>query len=71
MSAYCATKAGVEAMCNLLRSEVAHHGFDVATIHPTWVDTDIVREADVQSCAFEAIRGQSCDHPGPPSRSQK
>ena len=57
MSAYCATKAGVEAMCNSLRSEVAHHGVDVATIHPTWIDTDMVREADVQSRAFEAIRG--------------
>jgi NAD(P)-dependent dehydrogenase (short-subunit alcohol dehydrogenase family) len=57
MSAYCATKAGVEAMCNSLRSEVAHHGVEVATIHPTWIDTDMVREADVQSRAFEAIRG--------------
>ena len=46
MSAYCATKAGVEAMANSLRIEVAHHGVDVATIHPTWIDTDMVRETD-------------------------
>jgi len=46
MSAYCATKAGVEAMANSLRIEVAHHGVDVATIHPTWIDTDMVREAN-------------------------
>jgi len=46
MSAYCATKAGVEVMANSLRIEVAHHGVDVATIHPTWIDTDMVREAD-------------------------
>ena len=46
MSAYCATKAGVEAMANSLRIEVAHHGVNVATIHPTWIDTDMVRETD-------------------------
>jgi NAD(P)-dependent dehydrogenase (short-subunit alcohol dehydrogenase family) len=57
MSAYCATKAGVEAMFNSLRAEVAHHGVDVATIHPTWIDTDMVREADRESRAFEAVRG--------------
>ena len=45
MSAYCATKAAVEAMANSVRTEVAHHGVDVATIHPTWIDTDMVREA--------------------------
>jgi NAD(P)-dependent dehydrogenase (short-subunit alcohol dehydrogenase family) len=57
MSAYCATKAGVEAMCNSLRSEVAHHGVEVATIHPTWIDTDMVREADAESRVFEVLRG--------------
>jgi NAD(P)-dependent dehydrogenase (short-subunit alcohol dehydrogenase family) len=46
MSAYSATKAGVEAMANSLRTEVAHHGVDVGTIHPTWIDTDMVREFD-------------------------
>jgi NAD(P)-dependent dehydrogenase (short-subunit alcohol dehydrogenase family) len=57
MSAYCATKAGVEAMCNSLRNEVAHHGVDVATIHPTWIDTDMVREAEAESRVFEVLRG--------------
>ncbi len=28
MSAYCASKAGVEAMVNSLRIEVAHHGVE-------------------------------------------
>jgi NAD(P)-dependent dehydrogenase (short-subunit alcohol dehydrogenase family) len=55
MSAYCATKAGVEAMCNSLRVEMAHHGVDVGTIHPTWIDTDLVREGD-QSRAFALLR---------------
>jgi NAD(P)-dependent dehydrogenase (short-subunit alcohol dehydrogenase family) len=57
MSAYCATKAGIEAMCDSLRTEVAHHGVAVATIHPTWIDTDMVREGDSESRAFEALRG--------------
>ena len=46
MSGYCATKAGVEAMADSLRIEVAHHGVEVTTIHPTWIDTDMVCEAD-------------------------
>jgi NAD(P)-dependent dehydrogenase (short-subunit alcohol dehydrogenase family) len=55
MSAYCATKAGVEAMCDSLRIEMAHHGVDVATIHPSWIDTEMVREGD-ESRAFKLFR---------------
>lgn len=55
MSAYCATKAGVEAMCDSLRVEMAHHGVEVGTIHPTWIDTDLVREGD-ESPAFKLFR---------------
>ena len=55
MSAYCATKAGVEAMSNSLRIELAHHGVDVGTIHPTWIDTDMVRETD-ESQSFRILR---------------
>jgi len=44
LSAYAATKAGVEAMCNALRIEVAHHGVDVGTIHPGWIDTPMIQE---------------------------
>ena len=56
MSAYCATKAGVEAMCDSLRVEVAHHGVDVASIHPGWIDTDMVREGDESMRAFQVLR---------------
>jgi NAD(P)-dependent dehydrogenase (short-subunit alcohol dehydrogenase family) len=56
LSAYTATKAGVEAMCDALRIEVAHHGVDVATIHPTWIDTDMVREGEGESRAFQKLR---------------
>lgn len=56
MSAYSASKAGVEAMCNALRFEVAHHGVEVGTIHPTWIDTAMVREGDQQLPAFQRLR---------------
>jgi NAD(P)-dependent dehydrogenase (short-subunit alcohol dehydrogenase family) len=56
MSAYAASKAGVEAMCNSLRSEVAHLGVEVASVHPTWIDTDMVREGDETQRAFRLLR---------------
>ncbi len=56
MSAYCATKAGVEAMCNSLRVEVAQYGVQVATIHPSWTDTAMVRESDASTEAFRILR---------------
>jgi NAD(P)-dependent dehydrogenase (short-subunit alcohol dehydrogenase family) len=49
--AYAATKAGVEALANALRTEVAASGVDVGTIHPIWIDTDMVREADATTAA--------------------
>jgi short-subunit dehydrogenase len=56
MGAYAATKAGVEAMANALRLEVAPSGVDVGTIHPIWIDTDMVREADTHVTAFQRMR---------------
>jgi NAD(P)-dependent dehydrogenase (short-subunit alcohol dehydrogenase family) len=56
MSAYAASKAGVEAMCDSLRIELAHHGVDVATIHPIWIDTDMVREGESTQRAFRVLR---------------
>lgn len=56
MSAYSASKAGVEAMCNSLRTEVAHLGVGVASIHPTWIDTDMVREGEAEQRAFHRLR---------------
>jgi len=56
MSAYSASKAAVEAMCNSLRLELAHHGVQVATIHPTWIDTDMVREGADELRAYQRLR---------------
>jgi NAD(P)-dependent dehydrogenase (short-subunit alcohol dehydrogenase family) len=56
MSAYCASKAGVEAMADSLRTELAQHDVQVATIHPTWIDTDMVREGEGSMRAFQVLR---------------
>lgn len=56
LSAYAASKAGVEAMCDSLRIEVAHRGVAVGTIHPTWIDTEMVREGEREQRAFHALR---------------
>ncbi len=55
MSSYSASKAAVEAMCNSVRLELAHHGVAVGSIHPTWIDTDMVREVD-EMPAFKILR---------------
>jgi NAD(P)-dependent dehydrogenase (short-subunit alcohol dehydrogenase family) len=46
MSAYCASKSGVEAFAFSLRGEVKHHGVKVGVCYLTWTDTDMVRGAD-------------------------
>ena len=57
MSAYSATKAGVEAFANALRLEVAHHGVQVATIHPSWIKTPMVVEGENELSAFDCLKG--------------
>jgi NAD(P)-dependent dehydrogenase (short-subunit alcohol dehydrogenase family) len=44
MGAYAASKAGVEQFANCLRLEVAHKGVKVGSVHPGWIDTDLVRD---------------------------
>ncbi|MFI1965646.1 SDR family oxidoreductase [Streptomyces pathocidini] len=46
MSAYCASKSGVEAFAHCLRAEVAHRGVKVGVGYLSWTDTDMVRGAD-------------------------
>ncbi|MFF0694678.1 SDR family oxidoreductase [Streptomyces tendae] len=46
MSAYCASKAGVEAFAHSLRAEVAHRGVAVGIAYLNWIDTDMIRDAD-------------------------
>jgi NAD(P)-dependent dehydrogenase (short-subunit alcohol dehydrogenase family) len=62
MSAYCASKAGVERFGDALRLEVAHRGVTVASAHPTWIDTDMVRDTEAALPTFAETRKQL---PGP------
>lgn len=46
MSAYCASKAGVESLTHSLRAELAPRGVGVGTAYLGWTDTDMIRDAD-------------------------
>jgi NAD(P)-dependent dehydrogenase (short-subunit alcohol dehydrogenase family) len=46
MTAYCASKSGVEAYAHSLRAEVGHQGVRVGVGYLSWTDTDMVRGAD-------------------------
>ncbi|MGC5563995.1 SDR family oxidoreductase [Streptomyces sp. FR-108] len=46
MSAYCASKSGVEAYAHSLRAEVGYKGVRVGVGYLSWTDTDMVRGAD-------------------------
>jgi NAD(P)-dependent dehydrogenase (short-subunit alcohol dehydrogenase family) len=46
MAAYCASKSGVEAFTESVRTEVASHGVDLGVGYLSWTDTDMVRGAD-------------------------
>jgi NAD(P)-dependent dehydrogenase (short-subunit alcohol dehydrogenase family) len=56
LSAYTASKAGVEAFADALRIEVAHQGVTVGVLYPSWIGTDMVLEADAESAAFQRLR---------------
>jgi NAD(P)-dependent dehydrogenase (short-subunit alcohol dehydrogenase family) len=55
MSAYAASKAAAEAMCDSWRIELDHHGVAVTCIHPLWVTTPMV-ERGRESKAFARLR---------------
>ncbi|MEU6114553.1 SDR family oxidoreductase [Streptomyces sp. NPDC047117] len=46
MSAYCASKAGVESFAHSLRAELAHQHVGVGIAYINWTDTDMIRDAD-------------------------
>ncbi|MET9508760.1 SDR family oxidoreductase [Streptomyces flavidovirens] len=45
MSAYGASKAGVEAFAHAVRAELAHRGVAVGVAYLSWTDTDMIRGA--------------------------
>lgn len=54
MTAYCASKAGVEAFAHSLRAEVGYRGVRVGVGYLSWTDTDMVRGADEDAVMREA-----------------
>jgi short-subunit dehydrogenase len=64
MSAYCASKAGVESFAQALRAEVAAQGVDVGIAYVGWTDTDMIRAAE-EGTTVRAVRGAM---PWPASR---
>ena len=55
LAAYAGSKAGVEQFANSFRVEVAHKGVHVATAHPSWIDTDLVRDARQDMASFATL----------------
>jgi NAD(P)-dependent dehydrogenase (short-subunit alcohol dehydrogenase family) len=53
MAAYCASKAGVEALAHVLRAEVAYRGIGVGVAYLSWTDTDMVKGADADKTLAE------------------
>ncbi|MFC9363351.1 SDR family oxidoreductase [Rhodococcus sp. NPDC057014] len=52
LTAYNASKAGVEHFANALRLEVAHRGVTVGSAHMSWIDTPLVQDAKDDLAAF-------------------
>lgn len=55
LSAYAASKAGVEHFANGLRLEVAHKGVAVGSVHPCWIATDMVNDARRDLSSFDQL----------------
>jgi NAD(P)-dependent dehydrogenase (short-subunit alcohol dehydrogenase family) len=58
MAAYDASKAGAEAFALAMRQEVMHLGVEVGICHPSWIDTDLVRDAEADLPSFRETRGK-------------
>lgn len=56
LASYNASKAGAESLALAYKQEVAHLGIGVGVCHPSWIDTDIVRNAEKDLPSFRAVR---------------
>jgi NAD(P)-dependent dehydrogenase (short-subunit alcohol dehydrogenase family) len=56
MAAYDASKSGAEALALAMRQELLHLGVDVGVCHPSWIDTDLVRDAEADLPSFRDTR---------------
>lgn len=58
MSSYNASKAGVELFVRALRQEVGFRGVEAGTVHPSWIDTDLVRDSERDLASFRERRAK-------------
>ena len=63
MASYAASKAGVEMLALAYRQEVAHLGVTVGLVHPSWIDTDLIRGAEADIPSFQELR-ERLPYPG-------
>ena len=73
ISAYCASKAGVEAFTQSVRIELAHRGVDAGVGYLAFTDTDMVRGAEVGrggSARSRLPAPLGTTHPLPPARAR-
>lgn len=52
---YAAAKSGVEFFGNALRIELAHKNVGVGVAHPSWIDTDLVRDQQRDLSSFNKM----------------
>ena len=58
MSAYCAAKAGVEAVSDCVRIEMRPLGVDVGVAYFLFLDTDMVRDAERELPAADQVKNE-------------
>ncbi len=58
LASYHASKAGAESLALACKQEVAHLGIGIGICHPSWIDTDIVRNAEKDLPSFREIRAK-------------
>ncbi|WP_447036079.1 SDR family oxidoreductase [Streptomyces sp. DSM 118878] len=64
MSAYCASKAGAESLAHTLRAELDPLGVGVGIAYLSWIDTDMIRDAD----QYPVLRELRAHMPSPARR---
>jgi NAD(P)-dependent dehydrogenase (short-subunit alcohol dehydrogenase family) len=65
MSAYCAAKAGVEALSDCMRTEMAPYGVGIGVAYFLFLDTDMVRDGERE---MPLLQRSKSEMPGPISR---
>jgi len=63
MGSYAASKAGVEMLALAYRQEVSPLGITVGLIHPSWIETDLVKGAELDLPSFVRVR-KDLPYPG-------